>query len=163
MDRIWAPWRLGYIQSENKVDGCVFCHAGSEQNDEKNLIVERAAHCMVMLNRYPYTSGHVMVIPFKHGSDLTLHDADTRSEMMALTEKWCRIIGEAYHPHGFNIGANIGKAAGAGIAEHLHLHIVPRWSGDVNFTTTVGNTRVLPEDLADSYARLVNAARKLKY
>ena len=161
MDRIWAPWRLSYIEGQKSVEGCVFCIAAAEQIDAENLIVERAKHCMVMLNRYPYSSGHLMVIPYVHAADLSLIGAEVRAEMMELSEKWSRVIAEAYHPHGFNLGVNIGKSAGAGIAEHLHMHIVPRWNGDVNYMTTVGNTRVLPEALADSYTRLIAAAEKL--
>jgi ATP adenylyltransferase len=148
---------MAYIQSEKPKDGCVFCNAVAADNDENNLIVARAVHSFVILNRYPYTSGHVMVIPYKHVMTLNELDAATRAEMIELVNRVTEVLDAVYHPEGFNLGANLGSAAGAGIEEHVHLHIVPRWVGDTNFMTAVGETRVLPEELSQTYKRIKTA------
>ena len=145
---------MAYIQSNKPKDGCVFCNVVAADDDEDNLIVARAAHAFVILNRYPYTSGHVMVIPYKHVMTLNELDAATRAEMIELVNRVTEVLGRVYHPQGFNLGANLGAAAGAGIEEHVHLHIVPRWVGDTNFMTAVGETRVLPEELSQTYTRI---------
>jgi ATP adenylyltransferase len=157
MDYLWTPWRYSYIASGVKDDECIFCAAAEGRDDAKSLIVLRGKKNFVILNRYPYTSGHVMVVPYAHLASLTESEPETLSEMMALAQRIERALGNLYHPNGFNVGINIGKAAGAGIAGHLHLHVLPRWIGDTNFMTTVGETRVQPEELATTYQRLRGA------
>lgn len=135
----------------------MFCAAAREDQDAGNRILERASYNFVMLNKYPYTTGHLMVIPLEHQSNLSALSPKARAEMMELVEKWCRLLIAEYAPQGFNLGVNMGSAAGAGIAEHLHFHVVPRWNGDVNFMTVLGDTRVLPESLEDTYSKLTDA------
>jgi len=146
---------MDYLEN-NKEDGCPFCIAQEKQDSAENLIVHRGERNYVILNRYPYTNGHVMVIPFEHASTLEELDSATRAEMMELTSRCTAILKNIYKPQGFNIGANIGEAAGAGVPKHVHFHIVPRWGGDTNFMTAVGQTRVLPEALEDTYERIKN-------
>ena len=153
MKHLWSPWRMDYIKSFKK-DGCVFCQALEQDDGPENLIVYRGAKNFVILNRYPYTSGHVMVLPYQHCQILVDLDAETRAEMMELASKSTAVLKEIYNAQGFNLGANLGAAAGAGIEEHIHLHIVPRWAGDTNYMSTVGETRVLPEALEDTYQRI---------
>ncbi len=150
---------MKYIQSHKKEEGCVFCKVQETPDNEENLIVFRGKFSYVIMNRFPYTSGHVLVIPCAHENNLEVLDAATRTEMMELATKTMRVLRGIYHPHGFNFGANIGSAAGAGIAPHVHLHIVPRWDGDTNFMSSLGETRVLPEALEETYRR-VRAAWK---
>jgi len=156
LDHIWSPWRMTYIQNNNnnKEEGCVFCNALAQPDGDGNLIVARGHRAFVILNRYPYTSGHLMVVPMAHFPTLELLDPQTRAEMMELTTHATRVLQAQYHPQGFNLGMNIGEIAGAGIAEHVHMHIVPRWAGDTNFMSSVGETRVLPEALEDTYNRI---------
>jgi ATP adenylyltransferase len=152
---------MTYIKSANdKNNGCVFCLALEQEDSEENLIVYRGEHAFVILNRYPYTSGHLMVLPFAHVPRLDAVDAGTRGEMMELVNKGSQVLEEVYGPEGFNLGANLGAAAGAGIEEHVHLHVVPRWVGDTNFMSTVGETRVLPEELPESWAQMQAAWKK---
>jgi ATP adenylyltransferase len=131
--------------------GCIFCDKPAEQADDQNLIVRRGRLAFVMLNRYPYNNGHMLVVPYAHVPSLEQLDAPTLAELMALTNQALAALRGMYNPQAFNLGANIGAAAGAGIAEHVHLHIVPRWAGDTNFMATVAGTRVIPEDLAETY------------
>lgn len=145
---------MTYIQNHKDVEGCVFCEAQGMPDGLDNLILHRDQRAFVILNRYPYTSGHLMVVPFVHVSTLTELDASTRAEMMELANRMMTLLVQEYSAQGFNIGVNIGEAAGAGITEHVHLHIVPRWTGDTNFMSTLGETRVLPETLEDTYQRL---------
>lgn len=153
-ERIWAPWRLQYIERAEAGGGCIFVDLPAQQNDRENLILHRGEHAFVMLNRYPYTNGHLMVAPFRHTGNMgDLSDAELL-EVSRLVRDCVRWLTEAYHPQGFNIGVNMGRAAGAGIEDHLHWHIVPRWSGDTNFMSSVGETRVLAESLSDTYDRL---------
>ena len=155
-ERIWAPWRLQYIERAESEAGCIFVDLPAQQNDRENLILHRGEHAFVMLNRYPYTNGHLMVAPFRHtGSMGDLSDAELL-QINQLVRDCVSWLTEAYHPQGFNIGVNMGRAAGAGIEDHLHWHIVPRWSGDTNFMSTVGGTRVLPEALENTYERVKN-------
>ena len=156
MNHLWSPWRMTYIES-NKNDECVFCTAISEKDDEKNLIVFRGRLVFVILNRYPYTSGHLMVVPYRHTASLNDLDAETRAELMDVTNQAAEVLKLAYNPQGFNLGMNIGEVAGAGIADHIHMHVVPRWGGDTNFMSSLADTRVLPETLADTYARVSSA------
>jgi ATP adenylyltransferase len=144
---------MEYIQSR-KSKGCVFCKALKGEDGPDNLIVYRGKTCFVTLNRYPYTSGHIMVLPFVHVRNLTDLDPGTRSEIMELATKGIQVLEKVYNPPGFNVGINLGEAAGAGIVDHIHLHVVPRWVGDSNFMAAVGETRMLPEDLLESYRRI---------
>ncbi len=157
MEYLWSPWRMEYIENHFNEPGCVFCKALEQEDGPENLIVYRGQRAFVMLNRYPYTTGHLMVIPYKHESDLAALEAATRAEMMELTVQAIAVLREVYHPQAFNVGMNLGAAAGAGIAAHLHMHVVPRWSGDTNFMSTLAHTRVLPEALEDTYKRVHSA------
>jgi ATP adenylyltransferase len=160
MQRLFSPWRKTYIERDKtKTQGCVFCEALKKNDGPENLVVFRGKLAFVILNRFPYTSGHLMVLPFQHVARLHEVDVVTRAEMIELQNKVVLILTKVYNPEGFNLGANIGAAAGAGIEEHLHLHIVPRWVGDTNFTATVGELRVLPETLEETWQR-VHAAWK---
>lgn len=155
MNHIWSPWRMEYIQN-SKEEGCVFCSAQEKEDGAENLIAFRGEHAYVILNRYPYTSGHLMVVPLDHKPHLEELEAATRAEMMELTTRCMIVLRKIYHPEAFNMGANIGEAAGAGVKQHVHIHIVPRWAGDTNFMSTVGGTRVLPEALENTYERVKN-------
>ncbi len=154
MDRLWTPWRLKYVTAASvETPGCVFCEALSRDTDD-SLIVFRGAHCFVILNLYPYNNGHLMVVPERHVGRLAgLEEAEV-TEMIRLTRIVEMALQELYQPHGFNMGLNLGKPAGAGVLDHVHMHVVPRWNGDTNFMTVVGETRVLPEDLARTAERL---------
>lgn len=147
---------MEYIQSNIKEDGCIFCNAQAQADSAENLIAFRGEHAYVILNRYPYTSGHLMVVPFDHKPDLEQLDPLTRAEMMELAARCMTVLRKIYGPQAFNIGANIGEAAGAGVKSHVHMHIVPRWAGDTNFMSAVGETRVLPELLEQTWQRVKN-------
>jgi ATP adenylyltransferase len=159
LDYLWSPWRYPYLTAAAKPDGCIFCAmaASPDSQDEEWLIVCRGAHNFVVLNRFPYTSGHLMVVPYRHAPDLAGLDDTAASELMALTRVSERHLRTAYRPDGLNLGMNIGESAGAGIAGHIHMHVLPRWTGDANFMTTVGQTRVLPEELSVTWRRLKEA------
>lgn len=153
MDFLWSPWRFQYVTTAETITGCVFCQAPT-LSDEAALILYRGRENFIIMNLYPYTTGHLMIAPFAHIASFVDAPKSTTDEMMDLA-KWCaRILDEVYRPHGFNLGMNLGRAAGAGIADHFHLHILPRWFGDTNFTTVIGETRVLPEDLPRTYEKL---------
>ncbi len=154
MNHIWSPWRMKYIEKTEKQEGCVFCNAQAKEDSAANLIAFRGQFSFVILNRYPYTSGHLMVIPFKHVATLEELDPATRAEMIELTSQCMTVLRKTYNPQAFNMGANIGEAAGAGVPGHFHIHIVPRWGGDTNFMSTLGETRVLPESIEDTYKRV---------
>ena len=145
---------MEYIENNTKVDGCIFCIAQEMEDSPQNLITFRGQRAFVILNRYPYTSGHLMVVPFTHQPNLELLDAETRAEMMELTTRCMTVLRRIYNPQAFNMGANIGEAAGAGVKEHVHIHIVPRWAGDTNFMSAIGEARVLPELLESTFARV---------
>jgi ATP adenylyltransferase len=147
---------MEYIENNNKVDGCVFCMMQELQDGPENLIAFRGGRSFVILNRYPYTSGHLMVVPFEHKPNLEELDPETRAEMMELTTRCMTVLRQIYNPQAFNMGANIGEAAGAGVKEHVHIHIVPRWAGDTNFMSAVGDVRVLPESLESTWQRVKN-------
>ena len=154
MKRLWTPWRMPYLRSEDKrSDGCIFC-LKLKCSDHEEHILYRGETCYVTLNRYPYSNGHLMVIPNAHVNSLEDLDESTLSEMMQVVNRCLAALREVYAPHGFNVGVNLGKAAGAGIADHVHMHVVPRWTADTNFMPVVGNTRVIPELLDDAYACL---------
>jgi ATP adenylyltransferase len=157
MDYLWTPWRYRYIAKAASAVGCVFCDLPAANNDEEALIVLRGVKNYVVLNRYPYTSGHVMIVPYAHTADFAGLDAQTTAELMSLAQRVQAALGGVYHPEGYNIGMNLGRSAGAGIADHLHLHVLPRWAGDTNFMTTVGETRLEPEELSTTYEKLRGA------
>ena len=157
MEYLWTPWRYQYIAEGPKDDGCIFCEAEAANEDAKTLIVLRAEKNFIILNRFPYTSGHVMVVPYAHVADLLSTDPATLTEMMRLAQRIEKALDSAYHPEGYNLGMNLGRAAGAGIVGHLHLHVLPRWAGDANFMTVVGETRVEPEDLSTTYEKIRRA------
>jgi ATP adenylyltransferase len=158
-ERLWAPWRLQYIRGE-KSDECIFC-AKPALDDTSALIVRRGERCFVMLNAFPYTSGHVMVAPYEHTADLAELDEPTSLELMRLTQDSVRAIRTAYGPEGFNVGVNLGAVAGAGVADHVHIHVVPRWEGDTNLMSVIGEVRVLPESLDDTQRNLKEAFASL--
>ena len=147
---------MKYIEN-SKVEGCIFCMAQDMEDGAENLIAYRSEHAYVILNRYPYTSGHLMVVPYNHQATLEALDLETRTEIMELTTRCMTILRSIYHPPAFNMGANIGEAAGAGVKGHVHIHIVPRWAGDTNFMSSIGEVRVLPELLEDTYQRVRKA------
>jgi ATP adenylyltransferase len=150
---LFAPWRYEYLVSE-KSKGCIFCDAAASPSDEDSLVVWRGRAVFVILNRYPYTNGHVMVAPYSHDAWLSASTAETLSELVRTLARTERILVETYRTDGLNVGINFGSAAGAGIAEHYHVHVVPRWKGDTNFMTVTGDVRVVPEDLRDTRRRL---------
>jgi ATP adenylyltransferase len=154
MDYLWTPWRYAYVKSADSTPGCVFCRALEAGDDRKNWILYRAAECFVILNSYPYNSGHVMVLPNAHLDELGKLSAAAAHEMMDLCRKVEAALRQVYRPDGVNLGMNIGKAAGAGVAGHIHMHMLPRWVADSNFMTVVGETRVLPETLDQTWERL---------
>jgi ATP adenylyltransferase len=155
MDRLWTPWRLAYVTDASRTDpqACVFC-AAFELPDHESLVVHRGTRAFVILNKFPYNNGHVMVVPVRHVATLSDLEAADLHEMMALAQRVERALTDVYRPHGFNMGINLGRPAGAGILDHLHLHIVPRWNGDTSFMTVFDDTRVLPEELPETARRL---------
>ena len=157
MDYIWTPWRYRYIADASKDDRCIFCDALASKDDASALIVLRGAKNFVILNKYPYTSGHVMVVPYAHVAQLDAADPETLGEMMRMAQRVQTALGKTYHPQGYNLGMNLGRAAGAGVTGHIHMHILPRWAGDANFMTVVGETRMEPEDLATTFEKLRKA------
>ena len=159
MDYLWTPWRYHYIASVKNDDRCVFCDAVAANDDRETLILLRGEKNFVILNRYPYTGGHVMIVPYAHVADLASAEPEALAEMMRLAQRLQIALQRTYQPEGFNVGMNLGRAAGAGIVGHLHLHVLPRWAGDANFMTVVGETRVEPEDLTTTYDRLNVALR----
>ncbi len=153
MEHIWAPWRIQYIQMK-KGEGCILCQKPGENNDAANYILYRGDKNFVILNSFPYAPGHLMVAPYRHLANLEELTEDERREHFEVVSRGIRLLRQVFNPAGFNIGINSGKAAGAGIEEHIHTHIVPRWQGDTNFMTVLSDVRVMPEALADSYNRL---------
>ena len=157
MDHLWSPWRYQYIQASGPAGGCIFCDKAAAHQDEENLIVHRADHNFLILNLYPYTSGHLMIAPYEHVATLENASQAALREMILLARDAEKNLQSIYHPDGFNIGMNIGESAGAGIAGHIHMHVLPRWKGDANFLSTVGETRVMPEDLKVTWRKLSDA------
>lgn len=153
MERLWTPWRMEYILSK-KSGQCIFCDMLEAGDDRSCYILHRGQRAFVVLNRYPYNNGHLMVVPYEHVASLEDLDEKTLSELMQLVNKGMAALRETMNPHGFNIGANLGKAAGAGVDDHVHIHVVPRWEGDTNFMTTLANTRMVPEMLDQTCSRL---------
>ena len=157
MDVLWSPWRYDYITGSGtaRSSGCVFCGILNDSaSDEEKFILKRAEFNFVILNIYPYATGHLLIVPYAHIAELNQIDKQTSDEMMDITKSSQRALGEVYQPEGFNLGMNLGRSAGAGVAEHLHMHVLPRWSGDVNFMTSVAQTRTIPEDLRTTYDKL---------
>lgn len=153
MKRLWTPWRMKYLEGK-RPEGCVFCQKIAGNDDAKNHILYRGTHACVMLNLYPYNSGHLMIIPYAHAGRLADLSMDVQTEMLVLLNKSLEVLQRALSPEGFNVGMNLGRAAGAGIDEHVHVHAVPRWSGDTNFMAIFAETRVVPEWLDDTYRKL---------
>ncbi len=173
MQHLWSPWRMEYLQKGNEAKdageaqhqatgllaatGCIFCDKPAESRDLENLITYRGQRAFVMLNRYPYNNGHLMIVPYAHVPSLEQLDTPTLTEMMLLTNQSLGALRAVYNPQAFNLGVNIGEAAGAGIAQHVHMHVVPRWAGDTNYMATVAGTRVIPEELHETYRRVQGA------
>jgi ATP adenylyltransferase len=171
MEHLWSPWRMAYLRGDDSPaatdrlpatgmlssPGCIFCDKPRESRDRENLIVHRAERAFVILNLYPYNNGHLMVVPYQHVPSFEQLDEPALAEVMRLLNQGVAALRKVYNPQAFNLGANIGQAAGAGIADHVHMHIVPRWAGDTNYMATVAGTRVIPEDLQETY-RQVQAA-----
>ena len=154
MDYLWTPWRYQYVTKGDSPPGCVFCTAAGSSDDRENLIVHRAIHNFIILNRFPYTNGHVMVVPFQHVATLEDLAEEALLEMMRLARECEKLLRATYRPDGLNIGMNLGRSAGAGIADHIHMHVLPRWFSDTNFMTVTGETRVLPEELPATWEKL---------
>jgi ATP adenylyltransferase len=165
MDHIFTPWRYAYITTADHAPSCIFCDRAPSRDanlagDDANFILHRGPHCFVIVNRFPYTSGHVMVVPYQHVDRLDLLPAEAACEMMTLAQRMETVLRDLYRPDGINLGMNIGKAAGAGVAGHIHMHILPRWIADANFMSVIGETRVLPESLEDTARRIREALQK---
>lgn len=160
MDYLWTPWRYAYVSAAEKAAVCVFCELANLGDDERAHIVHRGKYCFVILNAFPYTPGHVMIVPYKHLDELQKLAPEAAHEMMRLSQLMESVLRELYHPDGINLGMNIGKAAGAGIAGHIHMHVLPRWVADANFLSVVGETRILPETLDMSWKRIRGALTK---
>ena len=159
MERLWSPWRYEYIASggtqDSESQGCVFCSIQADpQHDEANFVLHRASLSFVVLNLYPYISGHLLIVPNEHVGELDGAAKESTDQLMDLAKRSQTVLREVYQPAGFNLGMNLGKPAGAGIVDHIHIHIMPRWTGDTNFMSTIGETRVIPEDLATTYRKL---------
>ena len=161
MDILWSPWRYDYIKSGSSDEhsrppsSCVFCALKEEAgDDESKAILHRGRYNFVVLNIYPYISGHLLIVPYEHLGELDAAPKETTDELMDLAKRAQTLLRENYRPHGFNLGMNLGRAAGAGVADHIHMHVMPRWTGDTNFMSTIGETRVIPEDLSTTYNKL---------
>lgn len=156
MDRLWTPWRMAYIKGSERVEGCIFCDLPGldTAEDPASLILHRGKHAFVILNKFPYNSGHIMVAPYRHTAEFENLTDEEHLETSKLVARCVQALHAEYTPQGFNIGVNQGTVAGAGIADHIHAHVVPRWGGDTNFMTTVGETKVMPEALEETYAKL---------
>ena len=154
MERLWTPWRMEYVKSVDKTPGCVLCRARDGEDGSERLLVHATPLNIVLMNLYPYNSGHVMIAPRRHVATLAEAAPEELTEMMALARRMEGALKEVYNPEGVNLGMNLGRPAGAGVPDHIHLHLVPRWSGDTSFMTVVGQTRVIPEDPADGCTRL---------
>ena len=155
MKRLWAPWRMKFLnQDHGKPSGCVFCVLPAEKSDEKNLILHRSAHAFTIFNKYPYNPGHLMVIPFRHTANFAELSADELLDMQRQLQQSIVVLKKSMNPQGFNIGMNLGEAGGAGIRDHLHYHVVPRWNGDASFIAVTAETRVVPQYLTETYAAL---------
>lgn len=159
MEKLWAPWRMAYVEVA-KPQGCIFCDKPREDRDEENLILQRGRTAFVIMNAFPYNNGHLMVAPYRHTAELESLSPEERDELMALAQESLRLLQAAFGPNGYNLGMNLGRVAGAGIADHLHLHVVPRWDGDTNFMPVLADTKVLPDSLQSSYRKLREAMQR---
>lgn len=159
MDTIWAPWRMEYIlkAEEGAEAPCIFCNRIKQKSDKKNLILYRGQHSFIIMNRFPYNNGHLMIVPYRHSGDILKLHKEEECEMFQLIQISVQVLQAVMKPHGFNVGMNLGRVAGAGIEDHLHYHIVPRWNGDTNFMPIIGNTKVVSEALDQSYKKLKKA------
>jgi len=157
MDYLWSPWRYQYVTAARPRSDCIFCEYAGSSNDRENLVVYRGQRNFILLNRFPYTSGHVMIAPYEHVDRLEAAARETLEELILLSREAERHLRAIYRPSGLNLGMNLGESAGAGIAGHLHMHVLPRWVGDASFITTVAETRVLPEDLGETWRKLHQA------
>jgi ATP adenylyltransferase len=156
MENLWAPWRMSYIQNIDKTDdGCIFCTKPKETEDRKNLILFRRTHIFVLMNLFPYNNGHLMIIPYQHTADILTLPAETAAELWEGVCLCKLVLTAAFHPDAFNIGMNLGRTAGAGIDQHVHMHIVPRWNGDTNFMPVVGKTKVISQGIEEAYDQLL--------
>jgi ATP adenylyltransferase len=157
--RIWAPWRLAYVRDASKdiEEECIFCAKPAAEDDEANLIVHRGERCFVILNLFPYTNGHLMVAPYEHVAELQGLDDQTMAEIMSLAQRAMDRLESVYQPHGYNVGFNQGRVAGAGVEHHIHMHVVPRWAGDNNFMPVIADTKVMPQSIEQSYEALKGA------
>jgi len=164
MKRLFSPWRTQYIatfKDEKAGKGeCLFCRIAGDRADEKNLVVARNEHCFVVMNRYPYNSGHLMIVPYKHVANFEELSRDEYADIMATTSEMIGVLGKVSHPQGYNFGANLGRVAGAGIDQHVHFHLVPRWNGDTNFMPTIAEVKLVSEDTRKTCAELRKAVRK---
>jgi len=154
MDRLWAPWRMEFIRNVHETEGCFLCRASAGTDDRDSLVVRRGSTCFCLLNLYPYNNGHLLIAPFRHEARLEGLTDDELSDLMSLAVEAKRVLDHAVGAHGYNLGANLGRVAGAGLEEHFHLHLVPRWAGDTNFITTVGSTKVIPQALDEMWSVL---------
>jgi ATP adenylyltransferase len=157
VERLWTPWRRAFVEgsADSTPTGCFLCDiAAAPDKDKQNFVLARGASVFVLLNLYPYNSGHLMVAPYEHTGDLAKLERSTADDLMAMTQRSVGVLGQAYTPEGFNVGLNLGRAAGAGVPDHLHVHVLPRWTGDTNFMPIVAQTKVLPESLDQTYDRL---------
>jgi ATP adenylyltransferase len=159
MERIWAPWRLAYVKdaSKDRESECIFCAAFESGDDKASMIVRRGERCFVILNKFPYTNGHLMIAPYEHIATLQGLDEPTVTELMSLAQRAINALETSYSPHGYNVGFNQGRVAGAGVEHHIHMHVVPRWGGDTNFMPVLGDTRVMNQTLADSFKTVSEA------
>ncbi|MBN1294746.1 MAG: HIT domain-containing protein [Candidatus Latescibacteria bacterium] len=162
-EKLWAPWRMKYIEcvDTEKTEGCIFCDKPQENKDAENYIVYRGKKCFIILNLYPYSNGHLMVVPYNHTANLNNLDSETRLEIMDLIDVVIRAMSNVMRPDGFNVGMNLGRTAGAGIDDHLHMHVVPRWNGDTNFMPVIGFAKVICESLEDTYTKLKRAVEDI--
>lgn len=160
MEILWAPWRIDYIRSE-KEPGCIFCSKPAEDSDRQNLIVHRGREIFVIMNRFPYNNGHLLIVPYRHEADMNALSREENAEMMELLQRSARALKLVVRPQGFNIGMNVGTAAGAGIEDHLHFHIVPRWHADSNFMPVLGHTKIISEALEETWKQLFQAFQEV--
>lgn len=162
MDKLWAPWRVKYITKVSSMKGCIFCSKPKAKNDRKNYIVARTRHSFSILNLYPYNNGHMMIVPHRHVDSLTKLNREETADLVDLLNRTQELLSDAMDPDGFNIGINIGRAAGAGVKDHVHIHIVPRWFGDANFMQVTASTKVISESLDALYGKLIKCSRAKK-
>lgn len=161
MDSLWAPWRMEYIEKVGKEGGCFFCKVAGEKDDRKNLILHRGREAFVVMNRYPYNNAHLMIVPYAHTADMLALSSLCRDEVLLLCGRSMKLLAELLGSEGFNCGMNIGEVAGVGVRDHIHMHLVPRWVSDVNFMPALGETKVIPAYLEDTYDKLIGSFSKL--